>query len=92
MTAPAAQTGLDSRVTDETGAPSIAARLYRGWFRIRRAAGPDGVILEARIPGCLADNTRHDDQESAARAASKTYAEYRDAVRALSARPGNQED
>jgi hypothetical protein len=74
---------LDSRVTDDDGRPAIACRLYRGWFRIRRAAGPAGVVLEARIPGCPESDTSHKDQAAATMAAAGIYAAYCDAVRAL---------
>lgn len=74
---------LDSRVTDDAGQPAIAARLYRGWFRIRRAAGPAGVVLETRIPGCPESSTSHEDQAAATMAAARIYAAYCDAVRAL---------
>ena len=92
MTAPAtARAGLDNRVTDEEGQPVRERRIIRGWFRIRRADGPSGVILHVRIPGYMDETRPYPAQGAAIRALRVIYAGYRDAVRALSDR-SEQED
>jgi hypothetical protein len=84
MTAPTTQrAGLDSRVTDEDGQPAAERRFIR-WFRVRRAEGSAGVILAVRIPGYLAEDQAHRDQDAALRAARRIYTDYREAVRVLS--------
>lgn len=90
MTAPTEQ--LDSRVTDPgTGLP-VARRKVMRWFTIIRAASATGVNLVTRIPGYLNEITPHPTQDAAERAAHRIYAGYRDAVRALSGQPEDQED
>lgn len=74
---------LDNRVTGEDGRPVAERRFIRGWFRVRRADGPSGVILHARIPGYLDETSPHPTQDAALRAARRIHAGYRDAVRAL---------
>ena len=92
MTAPTtARAGLDNRVTDQAGQPVPELRFVR-WFRVTRADGPAGVVLTARIPGYLDETSPHPTQDAALRAARRIYADYRDAVRALSDQPGHQED
>jgi hypothetical protein len=83
--------GLDSRVTDQAGQPVPELRFIR-WFRVTRADGPAGVILTARIPGYLDETSPHPTQDAALRAAKHIYADYREAVDALSGRSEHQEN
>jgi SH3-like domain-containing protein len=73
---------LDGRVT-ERGVPVAVTRLERGWFRIRRADGPAGVVLEVRVPGYLTADEPHDSQDAARAAAEGIYGDYRRAVEGL---------
>ena len=92
MTAPTTtRAGLDSRVTDEDGQP-VAERRFVRWFRVTRADGPAGVILTARVPGYLDETSPHPTQDAALRAARRIYADYRDAVRALSGQPEHHQE
>lgn len=82
---------FDGRVRDETGRPVPQFRppWARGWFIVRRATGPEGVELECRIPGYLAEGERitlHPDQEAAEAAARTIYDGYCAAVDALPGR------
>jgi len=92
MTAPTtARAGLDNRVTDDDGQPAAERRFVR-WFRVTRADGPAGVVLTARIPSYLDETSPHPTQDAALRAARRIYADYREAVRALSDQSEQRED
>jgi hypothetical protein len=73
---------LDGRVT-ERGKPVPATRLHRGWFVITRADGPDGVLLEVRVPGYARETQPHPDQAAARQAASEIYDGYLRAIKSL---------
>jgi hypothetical protein len=66
--------------------------MIRGWFRITRADGPSGVILAVRIPGCQPADYPYPVQAAALKAASRIYADYRDAVRQLAGDGNENED
>ena len=74
----------DRRVINDAGTPVY--RYWPGWsrrwFEIRRADGPAGVILVARIPGSGQAVTGHADQMAAEAAARAIYDEYTQAVTA----------
>jgi hypothetical protein len=73
---------LDGRVT-ERGEPVAVTLLWRGWFRVRRADSPAGVVLEVRIPGYRIDDLPCENQAAAREAAEKIYGAYRQAVKDL---------
>jgi hypothetical protein len=75
----------DRRVTKGgTPVPQYRPPWSRGWFTVRRAAGPEGVVLETRIPGYLAGKiTEHDDQDAAEAAARQTWLRYAADVAAI---------
>lgn len=92
MTTETTRAGLDNRVTGEDGQPVAEHRFIRGWFRVRRSDSAAGVVLKTRIPGYLDETSPHPTQDAALRAARQIYAGYRDAVRALSGGPEDQEN
>jgi hypothetical protein len=57
---------------------------YRGWFKLRRAEGAAGVVLEIRIPGYRHEDLPQEDQGAAVSTANAIYEEYRQAVESLS--------
>jgi len=75
----------DRRVVSDDGRPVY--RYWPGWsrrwFEIRRADGPDGVILVTRIPGSGQAVTGHANQMAAEAAARAIYGEYVQAVTAV---------
>lgn len=73
---------LDRRVI-QRGQPVEELVLERGWFRIRRADGPHGVVLEIRIPGCWHEDRPYDDLAGAIAAKHEFYDGYRQAIRDL---------
>jgi hypothetical protein len=76
---------LDDRVQANSKPVSrltVKRHRYGGWFVIRRAPGPEGVVLEVRIPGCREDRP-FADQASAVVAADTIYDEYATAVKQL---------
>jgi hypothetical protein len=79
---------LDDRVM-ANGQPvsrlTVKRHKYGGWFVIRRAEGPEGVVLEIRIPGNH-DDRPYDGQASAVIAADEIYIEYTQAVNRLMGR------
>jgi hypothetical protein len=84
----------DGRVTNNDGKPVPQYRpsWSRGWFVIRRADGPAGVVLETRIPGYLAGTTRHDDQDAAEAAARGIWRAYASAVAVATGKTGNEQE
>jgi hypothetical protein len=76
---------LDDRVRANGKAVSrltVKRHKYGGWFVIRRAPGPEGVVLEIRIPGTREDRP-FADQADALVGADTIYAEYALAVKRL---------
>jgi hypothetical protein len=70
---------LDGRVTNERGQPvrtRQAASPGGWWWRIRRAPGPDGVELVARVPGYDEVITPYATEAAADAAAVAAYAGY----------------
>jgi hypothetical protein len=67
------------------GRPAERLRLLNGWswFTLRRADGPDGVVLEIRIPGYRNEDLPCEDQAAAREAAEKVYDGYRQAAEGL---------
>jgi hypothetical protein len=66
---------LDRRV-QQYGQPAEQVMLMRGWFRIRRADGPSGVVLEVRIPGLPPEDRPCDHLNAARKAAGEIYDDY----------------
>jgi len=83
----------DRRVINDAGTPVY--RYWPGWsrrwFEIRRADGPAGVILVARVPGSGQTVTGHADQGAAEAAARAIYDAYRQAVMAVTGREQESE-
>jgi hypothetical protein len=86
MTAPAR---WDSRVTKPAArgarrpVPSYGLPCAGRWLRICRAPGPDGVVLQVRIPGYEPEDRDYPDQAAAEAAGQDIYAGYCTAVEAL---------
>jgi hypothetical protein len=82
----------DGRVMNEHGRPVPKFRppWSRGWFIIRRADGPAGVVLEARIPGYATAITEHEDQAAAEAAARQAWQDYAAAVAAVTGQDGQE--
>jgi hypothetical protein len=84
----------DGRVLNGDGKPAPRYQLpwSRGWFVIRRADGPDGVVLETRIPGYLTGTAQHGDQAAAEAAARGIWRAYAADVTVATGRTDNGQE
>ena len=84
---PADRPPLDDRVRANGKAVSrltVKRHKYGGWFVIRRAQGPEGVVLEVRIPG-LREDRPFEGQADALVGADEIYGDYVAASEAVKA-------
>jgi len=84
----------DGRVLNSDGKPAPRYQLpwSRGWFVISRADGPDGVVLNTRIPGYLTGTTGHGDQAAAEAAARDIWRGYASAVAVATGRANTEQE